>query len=124
MMSHKVAIVGSRKYPDLDAVRDYVAMLPANTIIVSGGAAGVDSAAESAAKARGLQTLVFKPDYAKYGRYDAPKVRNTLIIEAADEVVAFHYNHSGGTQDSIDKAHKAGKSVTIITPVVVNHDES
>lgn len=34
----KVAIVGTRTYPDLDQVREYVRKLSLNDIIVSGGA--------------------------------------------------------------------------------------
>lgn len=37
--------------------------------------------------------------------------RNTKIIEAADEVVAFHVNKTQWTQDAIDKALKLGKKV-------------
>ena len=50
----KIAIVGSRTFENLQLVRDIVAALPANSIVVSGGAPGVDTVAVRAAEARGL----------------------------------------------------------------------
>ena len=38
----KVAIVGSRNYPDLEKVKKYVRKLSPGDIIVSGGGNGVD----------------------------------------------------------------------------------
>lgn len=112
----RVAIVGSRDYPDLDAVRVYVAALPAGTVVVSGGAIGVDTVAEQAARARGLEVIVHKPDWNRYGK-SAGFRRNTLIVADADEVVAFQYNRSRGTQNSIDTARKMNKPVTVIDEV-------
>ncbi len=34
--------------------------------------------------------------------------RNSAVIEAADELIAFHVNKSLGTKDAIEKAHKKG----------------
>ena len=45
----RVAIVGSREYSDIDAIVEYVNSLPADTIVVTGGARGVDQIAEAAA---------------------------------------------------------------------------
>ena len=39
--------------------------------------------------------------------------RDTLIVNASDELYAFHVNNSGGTQDTIDKANKKGIPVRI-----------
>ena len=59
-----VAIVGSRDWPDLDAVVDFVERLarkyPA-AIVVSGGARGVDSVAERTATRAGLGLISFRP---------------------------------------------------------------
>lgn len=41
--------------------------------------------------------------------------RITQIIEAADELVAFQVNHSGGTQDTIDKARTKGIPVKVFS---------
>lgn len=118
----KLAIVGSRSFGDrIDdakvrkAVQAYIATLPADTVIVSGGASGVDTWAEEAARKRGLKVIVFKPDWKKYNK-SAGMIRNAQIIEAADEVVAWWDGFSHGTANSIERARKAGK------PVVINPD--
>jgi predicted Rossmann fold nucleotide-binding protein DprA/Smf involved in DNA uptake len=46
-VGERVAIIGSRDYPDLERVRAYVRRLPTGTVFISGGARGVDSAAEN-----------------------------------------------------------------------------
>ena len=51
----RVAIIGSRNYPDLLEVCRYVRLLPAGTVVVSGGAIGVDQAAANAARGFGLE---------------------------------------------------------------------
>ena len=60
----RVAIVGSREYRDLDAVTRFVAKLCKKypgAIIVSGGARGVDEAAEAAALDCGLGVISYRP---------------------------------------------------------------
>lgn len=111
----KVAIVGSRQYPALTKVIEYVRSLPADTVVVSGGAAGVDSLAERQAKARGLQTLIFLPDWKRYGK-SAGFRRNRDIVAAADKVVAFWDGHSRGTANDIALAREMGKELEIVLP--------
>lgn len=108
----KIAIVGSRDFSDLAQVTSYVATLPPDSIVISGGARGVDQQAEEAARARGLQVIVHKPDWDKYGRM-AGIVRNRLIVEEADTLVAFWDGKSRGTKSSIDLANEKGIPVVI-----------
>ena len=42
-MMKRLGIVGSRHFPARDGVGSFVASLPPDTVIVSGGAEGVDS---------------------------------------------------------------------------------
>ena len=109
----KIAIVGSRDFAELDKVRDYVNSLPLDCIIVSGGARGVDRVAEQTASVRGMQTIIFKPDWEKHGKA-AGFIRNHDIIQAADSVVAFWDGTSKGTKNSIDLATKLNKPCTIL----------
>lgn len=107
-----LAIVGSRTFNDYELLKQHIE--PTNiAAIVSGGARGADTLAEQFAEEHSIQMIVFKPDYEKHGR-SAPFVRNTAIIEAADSVIAFWDGKSTGTLDSIKKARKLGKSVTVI----------
>lgn len=111
----KLAVVGSRTFCDelklervLESYRDRV------TLLVSGGAKGADSLAESWAVRNGIPTRVFKPDWQKYGRA-AGMIRNRDIIENCDECVAFWDGKSKGTQNSIFICEKLGKKTQIIT---------
>lgn len=108
----KVAIVGSRDWPDAWAVIAYVNSLPEDTIVVSGGAKGVDTIAEKAARKRGLAVEIFMPDWATHGKAAGP-IRNKQIIDAADRVVAFSFNNSKGTASSIDLAKAANKPLEV-----------
>jgi predicted Rossmann fold nucleotide-binding protein DprA/Smf involved in DNA uptake len=108
----KVAIVGSRAYPNLSKVRAYIQSLPLDTIIVSGGARGVDKCAEKVAESIGLQTEIYPADWHKYGKAAGMK-RNQQIVEASDRVVAFWDGESKGTKNTIDTAKKLGKEVTV-----------
>ena len=111
----KVAIIGSRGYPQLSQVRAYVEKLPADTTVVSGGARGVDTAAEISARLRGLAVEVYAPDYAAHGGR-APLVRNRKIVNAADTVTAFWDGQSTGTAHTIRLARQLGKAVEIVRP--------
>ncbi len=116
----RIAIVGSRDYPDLEQVRAYVRTLPRDTEIVSGGARGVDSVAVEEAKRLGMSVKVFPAQWQYEDEngnmiYDktAGMKRNAQIVEYADKVVAFWHNKSRGTGDTIARARKAGKGVEV-----------
>lgn len=108
----RIAIVGSRNYPHLDSVRGYVNRLPLDSIVISGGAQGVDRIAANAASARGMKTIVHEPEWNKYGK-SAGMIRNSAIIDDCEKLVAFWDGESRGTADSIEKAKKAGKFTII-----------
>jgi hypothetical protein len=114
-LNMKVAIVGSRDYPDKQQVVDYVNNLPEDTIVVSGGAIGVDTWAEEAARERGLpEPIIFPADWKRYGK-SAGFRRNYDIAKEADRVVAFTIG-SNGTADTINHARKLGKDLEIYLP--------
>lgn len=104
----RVAVVGSRDiHVNID---NYI---PSHTTtIISGGARGVDTLAEEYADKHNLGKLIFKPEYDKYGR-SAPLVRNRLIVENADIVVAIWDGRSRGTKYTIDYARKLNKHLRL-----------
>jgi len=112
MAGRRIAIVGSRHYPRSDLVAAFVASLPADAVVVSGGAAGIDSFAEGAATARGLSTLIFRADWDGLGRKAGP-IRNGQIVVASDEIVAFWDTRSRGTLHTIVTALEQRKPVRI-----------
>lgn len=109
-----VAIVGSRDYAPLSDVDEVVARLPATSVVVSGGARGVDQRAVDAARRRGLCVLVLRPDWSR-GR-GAGLERNTALVACADRVIAFWNGRSRGTADTIAKARAAGLPLEVIGP--------
>jgi predicted Rossmann fold nucleotide-binding protein DprA/Smf involved in DNA uptake len=113
-MGEMVAIVGSRDWPEPDAVRDYVYSLSMDDTVISGGATGVDTWAELASMERGLAFLKYPPRYDLYGK-SATFIRNKEIVVNADRVVAFHFNHSKGTAISVQLAHDLGKPVIVFS---------
>lgn len=108
-----MAIVGSRDFGSPDLVRRFVAGLPPGTVVVSGGARGVDTWAEDAAKANGLETKVFKADWDTLGKR-AGYVRNLEIVAYCDKVVAFWDGLSRGTKHTMDAAERAGKPLETV----------
>jgi hypothetical protein len=111
-LSQRIAIVGSRGYLRGDLVERCVAALPAGSIVVSGGARGVDSFAEEAARRRGLEVRVFRADWDRLGAKAGP-IRNSELVANADRVVAFWDGKSRGTLDTVSKALAAGLPVEV-----------
>lgn len=112
-----VAIVGSRTYQNRQQVIDYVNALPEDTVVISGGARGVDTWAEYAARMRGLEVRIFPANWAKYGK-QAGYLRNVQIVDAADTIVCFWDGVSPGTLHSMKIAETRGKRV-IVNPEAV-----
>lgn len=113
-MSPRVAVVGSREYPDLVMVAKCVRALFPGTVVITGGAQGVDKTAEKAARIYGLAVEVYHADWKKHGRAAGP-VRNKQIVDACDRMLAFWDGESPGTRNAINLAKKAGKPVAIFT---------
>ncbi len=114
----KIGIVGQRKYANMDLVAEYVATLPKDTIVVTGGAKGVDEAAAVAAREHGLQVVQFYPDLKgckqqfEYTR--AYFARNQQIVDEAERLVAFTDQTHGGTWDTVKRGKKRGIPVLVI----------
>ena len=112
----KLAIVGSRDFEDYETMKTFILSnikLDEFDTIVSGGAQGADKLAEKFADEFKKLKVVFKPNWSRYGE-QAGYLRNTDIIETADECAAFLNNpESTGTRDSIKKAKEKGMTLYI-----------
>lgn len=112
----KVAIVGSRRGISRSDVVAYVDSLPPGTIVVSGGASGVDSWAQEAAvqQKRMAPPEVIRPDYSNAVTPKlAPLYRNWEIARACDRMVAFWDGYSSGTAHAVACALSLGKPVEV-----------
>lgn len=108
----KIAVIGSRTFDNYCLLEKELNDFDINKII-SGGAKGADSLAEIYAKDKKIETLIFKPDWKRYGR-GAGFIRNKLIIENCDFVIAFWDKKSKGTKNSLETAEKLNKGIKII----------
>lgn len=112
-----VAIFGSRNWGDRDLIRDTIVTLPANAVIVSGGARGVDQIAESIALECGLVAVRCIPAWDFHGKR-AGYIRNKIIFDIADRGIAFWDGSSRGTKSTIDLFQNSDKQLTIVRPKV------
>ena len=94
------------------------------TMLISGGAMGVDTLAEAYASEKGLPIQVIKPRYDLFGK-KAPLLRNRQIVECADLVIAIWDGESTGTAYTIDYAHERGVPVRLyIPPAKIDTDKA
>jgi hypothetical protein len=112
----KVAIVGSRHFPEMDRVREYVEALPAGAIVVTGGASGVDAAAGQAARARALGLIKLPPRFEETTDPGASARRNQELVDGADVLVAFWDGRSEGTRRTIERALESRREVHVYLP--------
>ena len=114
----KVAIIGSRSFKDYDLLKKTLDGIAEISLIISGCAVGADTLGELYAKEKGIPTLLFRPDWEKYGKA-AGFIRNKEIISNADFVIAFWDTKSKGTAHSISLANKQGKKLIVVnfTPI-------
>jgi hypothetical protein len=119
-----VAIVGSRNFPHKHWVDAFVDRLQPDTVVISGGAKGVDTWAEKAARKRGLNVKIFPVEAWEWDIIGkrAGMIRNNTLLEYVQQlkgsVVAFaamdpQGNISKGTNQIIYAAESAHIPVTI-----------
>jgi hypothetical protein len=111
-----VAIIGSRNYVNrakVHAVLDALHLNSTMNKIVSGGAVGPDTFAEEWCIAHTFPFTKFAADWTAHGK-SAGFIRNTLIIDAANIVIAFWDGASKGTAHSIKLAKQQNKKVIIV----------
>ena len=107
----KLLIAGSRSIKEYDLEKH---IPDGTTMIITGGANGIDTLAEKYADKKHLSKLILRPQYKIYGRY-APLKRNEEMIELCDIVLVIWDGHSKGTKHTISYADKIGKRLILIT---------
>lgn len=108
------AVIGSRSFNNYDFLKETLDWYDIKEI-VSGGAKGADSLAKQYAAENGILCTEFLPDWNTHGK-SAGYIRNKLIINRADEVIAFWDRKSKGTEHSINIASEQGKPCYIYWP--------
>lgn len=118
----KLAIIGSRKFKDKKQVDDIIGNiiypLPANTLLISGGASGVDTIVEDIAGWLEYEFMKIFPDYKKQCELGVQIYhdRNDAIIEMADKVIAIWNGNKvhSGTYSVITKCLNRRKDLEVI----------
>lgn len=123
----RLAIIGSRTL-NQKIVKEIISQVVAKSKskieeIVTGGANGVDSIAEYFAKEKKIKCSVFLPQYETYKKR-APLIRNNVILENSDGVLAIWDGESKGTLYTINRAKKLGLKVMVVNldPVRIYND--
>lgn len=109
----KLAIVGSRGFRDLAAVSEYIRQLPADTVIYTGGARGVDRFAEHCARVQGLVVVIRLAEWHRYGN-SAGIIRTDAMLREVERVIAFWDGTSPGTRHAIAFAQSLQLPVTVV----------
>ncbi|MDP9247084.1 MAG: SLOG family protein [Candidatus Dormibacteraeota bacterium] len=112
----RVAIVGSRHFPQLERVAEYVRSLPATVSLVTGGASGVDATATRAARERGLPVRVLGASFEEAADAESALERNQRLVAACDVLVAFWDGSSEGTRRTVERALDGGIEVHVLVP--------
>ncbi len=111
----KVAVVGSRGFDDYTLFQSVMNQFLdglSTASFVSGGAGGADSMAKRYAEENGIEIIIYKPEWHRYGR-GAGFVRNKKIWEEADMGIAFWDGISKGTQHSFKLAEQMEKKLLV-----------
>ncbi len=107
----KILIVGSRSIDKFD----FSSHIPKDTtLIISGGAKGIDTLAEKYADKHKISKLILRPRYDLYGKA-APLKRNETMVDIADSVIVVWDGRSRGTKYTLQYATKKNKNIVLIT---------
>lgn len=109
----RLCISGSRDFVNLHLVEQVLACLPPDTVIIHGGARGVDMVADRAARKLGLAVEVFPAEWNKYGRA-AGMIRNREMLKRADKLIAFWNGKSPGTRGAVEIAKELEVDALVI----------
>lgn len=120
-----IGIIGTRRRnsdKDFDLCeKEFLRVYEDGDELVSGGCnQGGDKFCEIIAKKFSVPIKIYYANWKKYGK-SAGFIRNTNIAEDADIIVALlpgDGSHSNGTEDTIFKAKKMGKTIVYVFDVI------
>ena len=115
----RVIIAGTRFFNDYSLLKETADRLLADKItagysivIVSGGCAGADLLGERYAKENGYSIDRYPAEWKECGK-KAGIMRNAVMADKADALIAYWDGISRGTKNMIDEARKRGLAVRI-----------
>jgi hypothetical protein len=108
-----LAVVGSKDFHNYSLMSDVLNSRVNVTMIVSGAAPGTDTLARKYARSRGLRFEEFPPDKTSFGK-EAKHVRDRMIVQCCDHLIAFWDGICEGTEFTVNYAEELEKPVEII----------
>lgn len=113
----KIAVVGTRNYPDYDHFIGWIKYYTqnvTNVCFVSGGAqSGGDALIKRYAEENEMYIIEHFPQYDVWGK-NAPFTRNRKIVEDAEMMIAFWDGKSTGTAHVLGLAKEKGIPIRIV----------
>lgn len=101
MAERERVVIGFSGHRDVNCQRrqlEALALEFPEALWVHGGADGFDWQVELFARSHGIETKILRPDYERWGRYEAPHVRNREIVALSKRmVICYDDRKSGGT---------------------------
>ena len=115
---NRILVCGTREWSNFDKIKTILKnYTPDSTLIIHGGCKGADSIAGYLANQLGFEVLIYKADWAKYGKAAGPKRNQQMLDEGKPtKVIAFHpdIENSKGTKDMITRTKKVNLPIEII----------
>lgn len=115
----RVILCGARNWTDQLVVEKQLATLEKGSVVINGGAPGLDTIAARVARKLGLEVITVPADWRRLGRAAGP-IRNKKMLDLKpDEVWAFHNDitKSKGTKDMLAQAANAKVPSTLFANV-------
>lgn len=114
MSDHAVIALfcGSRDWSDRQGIRAEVEALPADSIVMEGGARGADRIAREEAQALGINVATVPALWRRFGRSAGPR-RNEAMLRLRPDIVHAYPLGGPGTAHMISAAERAGVEVVI-----------
>jgi len=118
----RLAVTGSRHWKNEKQIHDELDALHNKwdiTVIIHGGAHGVDKFADNWAMERGIPRIFVRPSPQKLEAMRTVRKkylrRNDIIIDISDQVIAFRsHGVSNGTDYTATKAKGLGKLIKVV----------
>lgn len=109
-----ILVCGSREWIDREAIRQVLAALPKDTVVMHGAARGADMQADYIALELGLLVRRFHADWERFGRRAGIERNLQMLAKGPEHVYAFWDGTSPGTRHTINEARARGIPVTIV----------
>jgi hypothetical protein len=107
----RVIVCGGRDFDDYALVANTLSGLPMRpTVIIHGGARGLDALAAIWAKTRRIAVEEFPADWKTHGRAAGP-IRNRRMLKEAKPDLVVSFPGGAGTRDMVRQARAAGVQV-------------